>query len=114
MTDEEYYSQTTDSSSKPLKEAAHNILTDFHTELHTCHKETEITRLEEKVKTLFVEHDKLNDTLSAINKTQMELLTQITNLNSIISTLKWTLTVMIAVFGGLFLFVLTEVIKMIH
>lgn len=110
MTDEEYYSQTTDSSSKPLKEAAHNILTDFH----TCHKETEITRLEEKVKTLFVEHDKLNDTLSAINKTQMELLTQITNLNSIISTLKWTLTVMIAVFGGLFLFVLTEVIKMIH
>ena len=110
MTDEEYYSQTTDSSSKPLKEAAHNILTDFH----TCHKEKEITRLEEKVKTLFLEHDKLNDTLSAINKTQMELLTQITNLNSIISTLKWTLTVMIAVFGGLFLFVLTEVIKMIH
>lgn len=81
---------------------------------HHCNKETEITRLEEKVKTLFIEHNKLNETLSNINKTQMELLTQITNLSSIINTLKWTLTIMIAIFGGLFVFILTEVIKIIH
>ena len=79
-----------------------------------CHKEAEITRLEEKVKTLFSEYQKLNETLNLINKTQIELLTQITNLNSIIDTLKWTLTVMIAVFGGLFVFILSEVIKIIH
>ncbi len=87
----------------------HHIQTQQH-----CIKESEITRLEEKVKTLFVEHQKLNETLSAINQTQMELLTQITNLSSIINTLKWTLTVMIAIFGGLFVFILTEVIKIIH
>lgn len=79
-----------------------------------CRKEAEITRLEEKVKTLFSEYQKLNETLNLINKTQIELLTQITNLNSIIDTLKWTLTVMIAVFGGLFVFILSEVIKIIH
>ena len=79
-----------------------------------CIKQEEITRLQEKVKTLFVEHQKLNETLSNINKTQMELLTQITNLSSIINTLKWTLTTMITIFGGLFVFILIEVIKIIN
>ena len=79
-----------------------------------CHKEAEITRLEERVRTLFTEYQKLNETLNLINQTQIELLTQITNLNSIINTLKWTLTIMIAVFGGLFVFILSEVIKIIH
>lgn len=79
-----------------------------------CIKEAEISRLEEKVKTLFLEHQKLNDTLDNLNKTQMELLTQITNLSSIINTLKWTLTVMVAIFGGLFVFIVSEIIKIIH
>lgn len=79
-----------------------------------CYKEAEISRLEEKVKTLFLEHQKLNDTLDNINKTQLELLKQITNLSSIINTLKWTLTVMVAVFGGLFVFIVSEIIKIIH
>lgn len=79
-----------------------------------CQKEAELTRLEERVRTLFSEYQKLNETLTLINQTQIELLTQITNLNSIIDTLKWTLTVMIAVFGGLFVFILSEVIKIIH
>lgn len=79
-----------------------------------CRKEAEITRLEERVRTLFSEYQKLNETLNLINQTQIELLTQITNLNSIINTLKWTLTIMIAVFGGLFVFILSEVIKIIH
>ena len=79
-----------------------------------CRKEAEITRLEERVRTLFSEYQKLNETLNLINQTQIELLTQITNLNSIINTLKWTLTIMIAVFGGLFVFIFSEVIKIIH
>lgn len=79
-----------------------------------CRKEAEITRLEERVRTLFSEYQKLNETLNLINQTQIELLTQITNLNSIINTLKWTLTIMVAVFGGLFVFVFSEVIKIIH
>ena len=81
---------------------------------HICIKQSEIARLSEKVKTLFLEYEKLNDTLKAINATQMELLKQITNLSSIINTLKWTITIMIAFFGGLFVFLISEVIKLIH
>ena len=81
---------------------------------HHCIKQAEIARLSEKVKTLFLEYEKLNDTLRSLNKTQMELLTQITNLGSIINTLKWTITIMIAFFGGLFVFIISEVIKLIH
>jgi len=79
-----------------------------------CIKEADISRLDEKVKTLFLEHQKLNDTLDNLNNTQMELLKQITNLTSIINTLKWTLTIMVAVFGGLFVFIVSEIIKIIH
>ena len=79
-----------------------------------CHKEAELTRLEEKVKTLFNEYQKLNETLNLINQTQIELLTQITHLNSIIDTLKWTLTIIIAILGGLFVFIFSEIIKIIH
>ncbi len=81
---------------------------------HICIHQAEIARLSEKVKTLFLEYDKLNETLTTINATQKELLIQITNLGSIINTLKWTITIMIAFFGGLFVFILSEVIKMIH
>lgn len=79
-----------------------------------CRKEAEITRLEERVRTLFSEYQKLNETLNLLNQTQIELLTQITNLNSIINTLKWTLTIIIAVLGGLFVFIFSEIIKIIH
>jgi len=78
-----------------------------------CQKQQEITRLEEKVKTLFAEHQKLNETLATLNETQVELLKQITNLSSIINTLKWTLTLMVAIFGGLFVFITSEIIKII-
>lgn len=90
----------------------HPPIVDDH--LHHCHKETEITRLQEKVKTLFLEHDTLNQTLADINQTQLELLKQVTNLSSIINTLKWTMTIMVAIFGGLFVFLISEVIKIIH
>ena len=112
----------TEKQQKPLEYPPH--LTSTNTPSHTaskslqvhdvCRKEAEITRLEEKVKTLFSEYHKLNETLTLINQTQIELLTQITNLNSIINTLKWTLTIMVAVFGGLFVFILSEVIRIIH
>ena len=81
---------------------------------HICIHQAEIARLSEKVRTLFLEYDKLNETLTTINATQKELLIQITNLGSIINTLKWTITIMIAFFGGLFVFILSEVIKLIH
>ena len=75
--------------------------------------EERIARLEEKVKTIFLEQSKIDDTLDLINRTQIQLLQEITHLNSIINTLKWTLGILIAVFGGVFVFILSEIIKLI-
>ena len=80
---------------------------------HHCIHEEKLARLEEKVKTIFLEQDKLQVTLDLINRTQIELLQEITHLNSIINTLKWTLGILIAVFGGVFVFILSEIIKLI-
>ena len=38
----------------------------------------------------------------------------ITRLNSTLTTLKWVMTIFIATFGGLLLFFITELIKLIH
>lgn len=80
---------------------------------HYCIHEEKLARLEEKIKTIFLQQDKLDDTLELINRTQIELLQEITHLNSIINTLKWTLGILIAVFGGVFVFILSEIIKLI-
>lgn len=80
---------------------------------HSCIHEERFARLEEKIKTIFLQQDKIDETLELINKTQIELLTEITHLNSIINTLKWTLGILIAVFGGVFVFILSEIIKLI-
>lgn len=98
------------------KTQSHNSSITDHSQIHQshCYSQDRIIRLEEKVKTLFIEHNKLNDTLTLINTTQTELLKQITALNSIINTLKWTLTITVAIFAGLFVFIMTEIIKLIH
>lgn len=80
---------------------------------HFCIHEERLARLEEKVKTIFAEQTKLDATLELINRTQIELLQEITHLNSVINTLKWTLGILIAIFGGVFVFILSEIIKLI-
>ena len=80
---------------------------------HYCIHEEKLARLEEKIKTIFLQQDKLDETLELINRTQIELLQEITHLNSIINTLKWTMGILIAVFGGVFVFILSEIIKLI-
>ena len=97
--------QRLDEIHETLKEATHHQ--------HYCIHEEKLARLEEKVKTIFLQQDKIDETLELINKTQIELLQEITHLNSIINTLKWTLGILIAVFGGVFVFILSEIIKLI-
>lgn len=80
---------------------------------HYCTQEDRIARLEEKVKTIFLQQDKIDETLDLINQTQIQLLQEITHLNSIINTLKWTLGILITIFGGVFVFILSEIIKLI-
>lgn len=80
---------------------------------HHCIQEERLARLEEKTKTIFLEQNKLNETLELINHTQIQLLQEITHLNSVINTLKWTLGILIAIFGGVFVFITSEIIKLI-
>lgn len=94
-------------------EEIHKTLQESNNHPPYCINEQRISRLEEKVKTIFLEQNKLNDTLDLINRTQIQLLQEITHLNSIINTLKWTLGILIAVFGGVFVFILSEIIKLI-
>lgn len=75
--------------------------------------EERVARLEEKVHTLFTEQEKINKLLEGLNETQVQLLQQITELGSIMNTLKWTLTLFIALFSGIFVFIITEIIKII-
>ena len=88
-----------------LREATHHQ--------HYCIHEEKLARIEERIKTIFLQQDKLDETLDLINKTQIEILQEITHLNSIINTLKWTIGILIAVFGGVFVFILSEIIKLI-
>ena len=97
---------------KKLEDIHKTLQESNHYQVH-CINEERIARLEEKVKTIFLEQNKLDETLELINRTQIELLQEITHLNSIINTLKWTLGILIAVFGGVFVFILSEIIKLI-
>lgn len=94
-------------------EEINKALQETHNFQHHCDNDGRITRLEEKVKTIFLEQEKANETLQLINTTQIQLLQEITQLNSIINTLKWTIGILIAVFGGVFVFILSEIIKLI-
>lgn len=76
--------------------------------------EERVAKLEEKVSTLFTEQEKLEGLLHDVQETQVELLKQVTNLTTVINTLKWTLTLFVTLFGAVFVFMVTEIIKIIH
>ena len=91
-----------------INKTLHNI-----SDQHFCIHEERLARLEERVRTIFLQQEKIDGTLELINHAQVQLLQEITQLNSIINTLKWTLGILIAVFGGVFVFILSEIIKLI-
>ena len=75
--------------------------------------EKRLTSNEEKVKTIFTENTKLDQTLEKLDKTQNELTIQLAQLNSAFTTIKYLVGLFIAVFGGIFVFLITELIKII-
>lgn len=72
-----------------------NVLTQEVTKLATILEENQHTRDEQNHKI---------DTLEI----------QVTQMNATMNTLKWILTVFIALFGGLMVFLVSELIKLIH
>lgn len=80
-----------------LSEQSNNLnkLTTEVTRLATVLSETQSTRIEQSKK---------------IDKLEI----QVTQLNSTLNTLKWVLTIFVALFGGVGVFLITSLIQMIH
>ncbi|MGN0176653.1 MAG: hypothetical protein ACI389_02325 [Methanobrevibacter sp.] len=94
------------------------MVQDTHT--HECvhgeqfiNLEKRVARNEEKIKTVFIETDKLDETLKKLDNTQDRLAIEIAELNNTFTILKWLTSILIALFGGLFVFLVTELIKII-
>lgn len=75
--------------------------------------EKRLTSNEEKIKTIFTQNDKLEETLKKLDCTQDRLAIEIAELNNTFTILKWLISILITLFGGVFVFLVTELIKLI-
>ncbi|WP_042708032.1 longin-like domain-containing protein [Methanobrevibacter wolinii] len=78
-----------------------------------CIHEKEIAEIRQQIKTLYTQDARIEKTLDKIDSTQEMLLQQVTTLNTTISTLKWAVAIFITATGGIFIFLTTELIKLI-
>ena len=71
-----------------------------------CIHEAEIAEIKHQIKTLYSQDARIEKTLDKIDNTQEMLLQQVT-------TLKWAVAIFITATGGIFIFLTTELIKLI-
>lgn len=83
-----------------------------HDEL--CPQESRITAVEEKITTIFHNQDKIESTLDKLDKTQDKLAISIAELNRTFQVLKVIGGILVTLFGGIAVFIIIEIIKMIH
>lgn len=75
--------------------------------------EKRLTSNEEKVEVALNQTDNLEDTLKKLDATQDKLAIEIAQLNTTFNILKWLIGILITLFGGIFVFLITELIKLI-
>lgn len=87
---------------------------------HDCVREEQFTNIEkrltsneEQIKTIFKQNNRLEETLNKLDATQDKLTVEIAELNNTFNILKWLVTILITLFGGIFVFLVTELIKLI-
>lgn len=87
---------------------------------HDCVREEQFTNIEnrltsneEQIKTIFKQNNRLEQTLTKLDATQDKLAIEIAQLNTTFNILKWLVSILIALFGGIFIFLVTELIKLI-
>ncbi len=78
-----------------------------------CTQEQRITHLETISKKRDEEIAMLNDALKELNNQMVQMSNNMARLDSTISSFKWWVTIWIALFGGIFGFLVAELIKMI-
>ncbi|WP_305555338.1 hypothetical protein [Methanobrevibacter sp. V74] len=89
-------------------------------DIHDCVREEtfiniekRLTSNEEKVNTITTETTRLEKTLNKLDATQDKLAIEIAQLNSAFHTIKYLIGISIALFGTIFAFLITELIKII-
>lgn len=86
----------------------------IHNNDEHCFQESRITAVEQQVTTIFHNQDKLEKTLEKLDKTQDKLAVNIAELTNTFRVLKVIGGILTALFGGIAVYLITELIRMIH
>lgn len=78
-----------------------------------CYNEDRITTLETKANHRQQELNEFKKKIDKLDSNLDKLCVNVAEVNSILSTLKWILGISIALFGGIFCFLVTELIKLL-
>ena len=78
-----------------------------------CMNENRIIRLEERLDKKHDEIDSLKKELIQDREELKEILVTLTQLSTTLNTLKWIIVVFISAFGGIVVFLLQELVKLI-
>lgn len=82
-------------------------------EQHECSQEARLALIEDRLNNKHKEISDLENKTQRIDENIIGLRVEITELTSAMNSFKWTVGVGIALFGGVAVFILQEVIKMI-
>ena len=83
------------------------------TQHNTCVNEDRIVTLETKAKHRQQELNEFKKRIDKLDSNLDKLCINVAEVNSILSTLKWVLGISIALFGGIFCFLVTGLIKLL-
>ena len=79
-----------------------------------CYQEHRIIKLEHDTQSTKNTTEKHEQLLEELNKNIQTLNEIIISLKTTFNTLKWVLGIIVALFGGIFIFLITELIRLIH
>lgn len=79
-----------------------------------CYQEHRIIKLEHDIQSTKNTTEKHEQLLEELNRNIQTLNEIIISLKTTFNTLKWVLGIIVALFGGIFIFLITELIRLIH
>ena len=79
-----------------------------------CKQEGRISAIEERLTKKHGEIDELNHKTDKLDEAVTALKVAVTELTSTLSTIKWVIGIGVGLFAGVMVFLVTELIKLIH
>lgn len=84
------------------------------TDDHSCVKEKDFAVIDGRIAILEKRDERFERTIEKLNETQERLVTEMASLHRVFNVVKYILSISIALFGGIFVFLMVEIIKIIH